>query len=54
MKTTPNTKKGKRLYEMGVIDASSIVTYPTSSITMLDGYLGKNSKLNNVKTKNNK
>jgi len=54
MKHAANTKKGKRLYEMGAIDASSIVTYPTASITMLDGYLGKNSKLNNIKTKNNK
>jgi hypothetical protein len=54
MKTAVNTKKGKRLYEMGAIDATSIVTYPTASITMLDGYLGKNSKLNNIKPKNNK
>jgi hypothetical protein len=54
MKSTPNTKKGKRLYEMGAIDATSIVNYPTSSITMLDGFLGKNSKLNKMPSKNKK
>jgi len=37
-KKTPITSTGnKRLYQMGPIDAIKLISYPTSSICMLEG-----------------
>jgi len=34
----------KRLYEMGPIDAIKLISYPTSSISMLEGNKAKSPK----------
>jgi len=49
MKKTGNKKVitstgNKRLYEMGPIDAIKLISYPSNSITMLEGNKAKSPK----------
>jgi hypothetical protein len=47
-KKTITTTGNKRLYQMGPIDATKLIAYPTSSICMLEG----NASLMKKKGKN--